>query len=189
MEALKPGQILVSHLWYTPDYIKMMQKHNVRCFFMIRNPRDIVVSMAFYMMKQKKHALHEQYAAEHKIENRIRLAISGTQDRVGISIGQKLERYAGWLDSNAMVVRFEDIIGARGGGTEARQTAIIRSIFDHLGMEMVEDEINRYSRSLFSAESPTFRKGMIDQWKDYFDDEIEELYRQETCDWLPIYSY
>jgi hypothetical protein len=189
MGVLRPGQILVSHLWYSPAYIEILHRHNVRCLLMIRDPRDVVLSMAFYISKQKKHFLHKMYASEPVLANRIKLAILDSEASRGLSIGQKLERFAGWLSSGALVVRFEDLVGIHGGGTQARQTAALRSIFAYLEMDFGEDEIDGYSRRLFTVESPTFRKGGIGQWREFFDDEIEEMYRQETDGWLSVYGY
>jgi hypothetical protein len=189
MSSLRPGQILAAHLWYSPAYIESLRIHNVRCLFMIRDPRDVVVSMAFYLSNQRRHALHAEFTAKPEFEDRIKLAVLGSPAGRLKSIGQKLESYAGWLSSDALAVRFEDLVGARGGGTEARQAATLRSIFSYLEIDVRDDEIDRYARNLFSPLSPTFRKGGIGQWRDYFNDEIEGLYQQETEAWLSVYGY
>jgi sulfotransferase 6B1 len=97
--------------------------------------------------------------------------------------------YAGWLRSNALVVRFEDLVGAGGGGDADRQAETVRAIYRHIGMSIEDAFVARICRRLFSSESPTFRKGSIGQWRDLFDDDLEELFERTAGDMMRAYGY
>ncbi len=84
------------------------------------------------------------------------------------------------------MVRFEELIGARGGGDDDTQARTIRAIYDHLG---VEPRHARLSERLFSSASPTFRKGQIGSWRESFDPELEALFEREAGRWMEVYGY
>ena len=104
------------------------------------------------------------------------LLLRGDRDRGVVPTATKLERYAGWLDSGALVVRFEDLVGSAGGGADAARDATLRSIFEHLGAEVDDALVAGIGRRLFSSKSPTFHRGAIGQWRTHFDPEIEAAF-------------
>ena len=97
---------------------------------MIRDPRDIVVSQMFYVLKRKRHSHHQHFSSLNSDREKLMTAIKGEPSVNTTSIGERLEKYSGWLDSGAFVVRFEDLIGYRGGGSEDKQRMVLKSIFD-----------------------------------------------------------
>ena len=78
--------------------------------------------------------LHGLFAGQASPRDMVLLAIRGDPARGAVSIGRKLERFAGWMDGGAAVIRFEDLIGAAGGGDDGRQLGALRTIYDHLGL-------------------------------------------------------
>ena len=83
------------------------------------------------------------------------------------------------------MVRFEELIGARGGGNDETQARTIRAIYDHLGLAVPA----RLSERLFSSASPTFRRGQIGGWRESFDAGLEALFQQEAGNWMEVYGY
>src|SRR2546427_9566314 len=43
LAKLRPGQILISHLHFRPEYRSLLHAGGIRCIFLIRDPRDIIV--------------------------------------------------------------------------------------------------------------------------------------------------
>ena len=65
---------------------------------------------------------------------RLRLSIVGDPERNIASIAERLDRYAGWLTSGALVVRFEDLVGPDGGGEAESQREAVARLYDYVGL-------------------------------------------------------
>jgi sulfotransferase 6B1 len=106
-----------------------------------------------------------------------------------LGIAERLDRYAGWLTSGCLVVRFEDLVGSAGGGDDDSQHAAVSGIYRYLGLEDDDALVRSVCGRLFSSDSPTFRRGSIGGWRDAFDDELEAIFeRSVTGHWEP-YGY
>jgi len=189
LDRLRPGQVLMTHLHHTPELEEALRARDIRTVFLVRDPRDVVVSEANYLARRRDHRLHDLFAAQVTPKDKLLLVIRGDPAQGAVSIGRKLERYSGWLDSGAAVVRFEDLIGAAGGGEDSRQLGALRAIYGHLGLAADEATLRAIQAELHSEESPTFHKGAIGAWRKAFDQEVAEAFRAET-DGLPArYGY
>lgn len=89
LRALKPGQILVSHLHYSTERSKVIEEHGARCIFMIQDPRDIVVSRAHYVIQTKKHPYHFLLKGK-SLKERIQLGILGDPETGYLGIREVL---------------------------------------------------------------------------------------------------
>jgi sulfotransferase family protein len=185
VRAQRPGQVLVAHLPFDPSYPALLE--DVKTLFVIRDPRDVAVSLAHYIGGRGDHPLHFAYSARPDERSRIELAVLGDADArpPAPALESLLASFSGWLESGAAVVRFEELIGSRGGGDDDVQERTIRTIYDHLGMRPPA----RVSERLFSSASPTFRKGRIGAWREAFDPELEALFEREAGPWMEIYGY
>jgi len=188
--GLRRGQVAMSHLHHTPDHAEILSREGLVTIFLVRDPRDIVVSEAVYLASgDRRHRLHPMFASQPDAKERILLLLRGDSEHGVVAMGRKLERYAGWLDSGALVVRFEDLVGSSGGGDDERQRAALRSIFAHLGLPEEDIDIRSLAAHLFSAKSPTFHRGAIGQWRQQFDPEIEAAFRESVGDAMARYGY
>jgi hypothetical protein len=187
---LRPGQVVAAHLHFDPAYPAMLERAGVSTIFLIRDPRDVVVSEAHYLSTNREHRLHGLFARQAGFVEALRLVIAGDEEHGVVGIGRKLERYGGWLTGGALVVRFEDLIGQAGGGDAAAQLKAIRSVFGHLGLETDDAFASSVAGRLFSSSSPTFRKGAIGSWRPHFDDpDIRELFEREAGPHMAAYGY
>ncbi len=189
LSRLRPGQIIVSHLRFDPAFREISERRGVKGLFLIRDPHDMVVSKAFFVTRETKHQQHGLFAERLDVKEKIRLAIEGDPEHDVVSIGDRLRYYDGWLDSGFLTVRFEDLVGVEGGGDPAIQEAAVKSIFDHLGIDLDEAGLSTISARVFSQKSPTFRKGAIGQWRQLFDPELKELFDRVTGEELDRYGY
>jgi sulfotransferase family protein len=186
---LRPGQVVLAHLPFDGSLPGALDALSVSTLFLIRNPKDVVVSEAHYLRSNARHRLHRRFMQQGGIRDMILLAIRGDRQSGVISIGEKLERYQGWLDSGALVVRFEDLIGSAGGGTRETQLSTIKSIYHHLGLGEDEGFLSTVAERLFFTGSPTFRRGAIGGWRKHFDGEIEEAFAESVGDRVVSYGY
>jgi hypothetical protein len=185
VRELRPGQVALAHIPFKDEYPVLLE--DVKTIFAIRDPRDIAVSLAHYIGGRGDHPLHFAYTERPDERSRIELAILGDAEArpPAPSLESLLAGFSGWLDSGALVVRFEDLIGSRGGGDDATQDLTLRAIYDRVGIERPQGLAER----LFSSASPTFRKGRIGQWRDSFDPGLEALFEREAGSWMEMYGY
>ena len=186
---LDPGQIVVSHLHYTDNRLETLAEEGVKILFMIRDPRDVVVSESFYIRRKKNHYLHPLFAREPDLRHALILGIQGDAAAGYPSFGERLGYFAGWMRDPVYVVRFEDLIGEEGGGGQETQVEVIRGLFDFLGINLSETEIQAIRGNLFSDVSPTFRKGKIGEWRKHFDEEIQALFKETAGEMMVRYGY
>lgn len=176
LRRLRPGQIVVSHLRFDPGFPSVVRRRAARSIFLVRDPRDIVVSEVHYICKAGDHRHHDLFASLPGMKERLRLAIAGDTSHDVPSIAERLDAFGGWLDSGSLLVRFEDLVGPEGGGDRRSQLRAVRSVYDHLGVEADDRLVRSVCARLFSATSPTFRRGAIGAWRDALDPELRALF-------------
>lgn len=189
LRKLAPGQVAVAHLPFEPDYPDALRTNRTGALLLVRDPRDIVLSQAHYAVTRPDHPFHEAFARCATLEDRIRVAIDG-DDATGLaSVAQRLDRYAGWMRGHALLVRFEDLVGPQGGGSRDRQRSVVRDIYGHLGIDDGDALVDNVCDRLFSGDSPTFRRGAVEQWRSQFDEAMVAHFNAAAGDRLSAYGY
>ncbi|MBM3777388.1 MAG: sulfotransferase domain-containing protein [Acidimicrobiia bacterium] len=95
-----------------------------------------------------------------------------------------------WLtDPRTCCIRFEDLIGPRGGGSEERQHRTVRRVMEFLGAEASEHRVRGISEALFSDRTRTFDKGQTGAWRQAFSTRHVELFREVSGDLLATMGY
>ena len=62
-------------------------------------------------------------------------------------------------------------------------------IYDHISVPTSDAFIMDVCDRLFSSDSPTFRRGVIGQWRERFDDETSSLFQSTVGDAMEPYGY
>jgi hypothetical protein len=189
LARLRPGQVAIAHLPYHESYREILSRHDVKTIFVMRDPRDIVVSQVHYTERLAHHPHHDAFSRRPAGREQLELAILGDPDAGIPSIRERLDRYAGWLNTADLAVRFEDLVGPAGAGDRGRQEHAIRSIYNLLHMEVDDAFVQRICDSLFSGDSPTFRKGTIAQWRRDFDPEMAATFERAVDGAMDPYGY
>ncbi len=189
LASLKPGEFLLAHLYHSPEREKILQRMGIPTVFVVRDPRDIVVSDTFFILRWKEHPLHDFFRQQKTLKDQLRLAILGYPPLNYPSIEEKLRRFSGWLQGNALVVRFEHLVGPQGGGDPETQVRTLRDLFEYLGISVSHALLESIARRMFFSKSPTFRKGAVRQWQNYLDEELQTLFYETAGSWLKVYGY
>jgi sulfotransferase family protein len=74
---LRPGQVVVAHLPYEPGYRETIARRGASALFLIRDPRDVVVSEAHYVASTPSHRAHEVFARQPTLRDAHLLVIRG----------------------------------------------------------------------------------------------------------------
>ncbi len=168
LAGLGEGKIAATHIPYSPEMQGLLESLDVRMLLAIRDPRDVAVSLAFHIGREKSHRLHELFATMTP-EERILATIRGVTQKgqtVLESLSRRFRSVLPWIEWPAcLMVRFEDLVGPSGGGTIEQQLASLQSICVHL--RVAPPHLPGIAGKLFGG-GPTFRKGTIAQWRTCF---------------------
>ncbi len=143
----------------------------------VRDLRDVVVSYAHWLMY---HPLPKSLKAPKSLDKKLMWIIQGGRTSEYASSISNIYRHGvealRWMqDSDVYVVRFEDLCGEKGGGSEERQREVIQGLADHLDISMTDEKLEAIIGSLWGETENTlakkkgsFRKGKIGSWKGAF---------------------
>ena len=188
IKCLKNGEYLIGHRKFDENFNRMLEKNKIPHFLIVRDPRDVVVSKAFYIARTPEHAFCS-YFNNIDSPKRFIAAIKGVPGesgdapakRYGVpSIAEIYKQYLPWLrEKRCLLIRFEDIVGNRGGGNDEKQFLELRRIAKHLKMPLKDLELKEIAFKTFNEKSLTFRKGQIGDWVNWLDDEMLSLLKKE----------
>lgn len=173
---IKPGEIISSHFDYDSeleDYL--LDKGALKIIFLARDPRDVVISDMYYILKRPDHGYHT-ILNRMKTEKEMLIALIQGKDEIR-PIDKQIHRFSGWINPRVLYVKFEDLVGHGGGGSETLQREAIRMIYSHLDIEIDEEMLSFIASNCRSSKSQTFRKGTINNWKHQFDDDIKNEFK------------
>jgi len=177
-----------SHLIYTQYDESILNNFHTTKFFMYRDPRDQIVSFAYYMIKSWPHVVQNL-----SFDEIIMLLIKSKKLYIHWpnlnGIAEFYRAFLPWKNSEEIcIIRFEDLVGPQGGSSDAIQFKTIKKIVTHLGLDTEEkkiramaqnindythkkiypvDKVVEYQNNLFGG-SPTFRSGQIGAWRNNF---------------------
>lgn len=180
MKLLEKEEILYGHRHFEEELNNILSKNKISHVLIVRDPRDVVVSLAFYLPKrpEQKDFPDIQNLSQHE---RLMACIKGIDDTIDLpSIAKRYKDYIPWLnDDNCLVIKFEDLIGSHGGGDDKKQLETLRRITEHVGISFGERELKEIASKTFNERSATFRKGQIGDWANWLDDDMLDILKKD----------
>jgi hypothetical protein len=198
-----PGDIGYGHVHAFPQAVERLCRPGYAAYFILRDPRDVVVSHVHYVAEMAPDHIHHRYYHEvlQTLDDRLRASITGVSvEQLARASGGKpvyeplpdirarFEPYLGWLrHPEVLVLRYEDFIGDR---SEA-----LGRVLDHAVTRGFKPAIDRpaalqvLEESIDPARSPTFRSGKVGGWQKSFTSEHNELFARLAGDLLSNLGY
>ncbi|MGK7899288.1 MAG: tetratricopeptide repeat protein [Xenococcus sp. (in: cyanobacteria)] len=195
-QALPQGTI-GTHLYIDyPTYLSIPKPESYKTFFVLRDPRDAVVS--WYFSAKYSHNLISVIP-----ELRRDLAQLNLSDGLKYII-DRLEEFSyfkaqrSWLtiddyQPNIAIFRYEDLVSSN--------NSFIRKLFRYLNIEIPEEELTalcekhkfeNITKGRTQGEeniNSHYRKGISGDWKNYFDSSTLNYFQQVTGDLVEILGY
>lgn len=173
LQSLPHGMQISGHVPYCAALDEMLQEFRYKHVVIVRDPRDVLVSFLHYVMKQG-HSLSADFTVLAE-PARVSLAIKGgdapLSGRNIVGLGEAFRSILAWRHSrDCLIIRFEDLIGEKGGGSLETQLCTVKNMCDYLEIPATESLLKSVCLQVFSSDSPTFRKGMIGAWRDELPD-------------------
>lgn len=180
LNLVPEGSVVSAHCVYSPSFGDLLREQDLRMVCILRDPRDTAFSHMRYLQERPRHPAFEEYMALANDHERLLHSIQGGW--LGAHRLRSLdERYRGFVDwereAGAELVKFEDLVGPEGGGSEEAQREATRRVADYLGIELGENELNEVCGGLF-GKGRTFRKGQSGSWQAGFSPEHEEAVKE-----------
>ena len=202
LRRLLPGDIAYGHVHAFPDAVSYLCQDGMATFFILRDPRDVVVSHVHYIAEMAPSHIHHRYYHQvlEDFDQRLKASIVGVpvekleqaDDKPVLeplpNIRERFEPYMGWLDlPEVLVLHYEDFLSDR--------QPTIQRVLEHAvqgGFQpcLPFDEAARIlEASIEPQRSPTFRSGKAGGWRSAFTDEHRQLFEQVAGDLVARLGY
>ncbi len=195
LRRLRPGCSIRAHAFHFPELDEYLRESSIKTITIVRDPRDVCVSDAFYVACTPGHRLHAHYR-DLDDSGRIMASIVGVGsgelggDDPSLGISEHYRRFLPWLERGpGIVVRFEDLVGPRGGGSDEGQLEAVRGIIQHLEIDVELAELEWIRGDVFWERASTFRKGQVGSWKDLFTSDHVGAFEASFGDLLGRFGY
>ena len=192
-----PASTIAIHLYVDyVTYAAIPKPESLKTFFILRDPRDIVVSWYF----SAKYSHKPVYPIPELRRNLDQLDMQGglkylidAWDGFGLFDAQRSWMARGQTDENVKVFRFEDF--------SADNRLFLWDLLEYLDITLPEQEFEAlYDRHKFSQlakgrqqgvenTQSHFRKGISGDWKNHFDEPVTAYFQEVTGDLLEVLGY
>lgn len=196
------ASIIRSHLMYCDEVLSILSEFDVRLLFIYRDLRDVALSHARWVTQEERIFLHDVYVQKETFDEQLMSSIMGVplgtpfaSNASHPDIGTDFSRWQGWVtNSQTLAVKFEDLVGERGGGDEAKRLHLVEHIMDHLEISISTSEIkSRFASQVMNPEeSHTFQKGgkgTIGGWQKFFKESHKQAFKRVAGDILIDLGY
>lgn len=180
-------EFCVTHAIASQENIAIVENKGFRGIFIYRDPRDQIVSLAYYIKNLNSEWPNlTDLTIDHLIEELIvnipiiKNTNLWSMDELNMfkGIDTFYYSYLDWLHHPLIYsTTFEKLVGVRGGGSQEEQLKEINNIANHLGYTLSYQELLQISDSLF-GNSSTFRNGRVGSWKSHFSEKQKQLFKQ-----------
>ena len=184
LRTVNRGQYATGHFPHDPALSGLLAQLEFASLLCLRDPRDIAVSAVNYVVAMPSHDLHRRFTTAYAtFDERLMATILGFPaselGRGQEDIGARIGRYAPWLAEPATcVVRYEELIGPAGGGSEEDQRAAVARVAAHVGRPLDGAALEKVRARVWSAGSSTFAGGRTGGWRERFTPEHVEAFKR-----------
>lgn len=189
-KSCRDGDYIITHAGYTDNLLQKAINLNFRPVLVIRDPRAVLNSFVKYIDSTQNHPLHS-FFSKLNLEDKYFFGLYGGKTSSGILLQSLITRCCAlenWrLHQSVLTVRFEDLVGDKGGGSNAKQLECLERIF--LFAQLEKEHIYKVQQSLFGTGRHTFRSGQINAWESEIPSDIIPHINQNLTSVLDRWAY
>ena len=190
------GMFVTAHARFHPDLQVLLRDLQLRHVLLIRDPRDVVVSHAFFVKHMSLHPQHTYFMDVLTTDaERIMASIRGFGPAMAdndsfISIPDIFAKFSRWLDDpSVLIVRFEDLVGVQGGGESKTQLENITAIAHFIDRPLSQTQVKDIAQRMYGKGGLTFRKGQTGDWRNHFTAAHKQAFKEVAGDLLIRFGY
>lgn len=187
--CVKDNQFITAHVGYTKDIYYAVNDYSLKPIVVIRDPRAVLNSFVHYVQTLKRHVLYGEFSNLSVVE-KYEAALYGRRFKAAVlqPINLRCRSLDPWIyNSEALLVKFEDLVGAGGGGSKDRQIQALEQLCSYARLDTSKAEY--VADSLFGPGKSTFRKGTVDSWRDEMPVNIQRASSDELRGLLGAWGY
>ncbi|MBN1815505.1 MAG: hypothetical protein JXA14_26975 [Anaerolineae bacterium] len=179
---LEHGQFVQAHACFSHQLVDLLSEMQIKAFLILRDPRDVVISHANFVVQRPQHFLYQAYSPLSE-SDRIMTSIVGIRpttagEPVLLNICERYQTITPWLSHPInYTTYFEKLVGPRGGGSADAQLREISNIAQHLGLRHSARDIDRVAERIFGG-TFTFRKGHTGAWQSKLTDDHKQAIKK-----------
>lgn len=177
LRMLRPGDFLSIHAPYSLPLASLLMEQNIPVIYLIRDPRDVALSLVPYV-RRGRHRLARVLDGMSD-GDAFRFAVLGGPGEGSDGLLPLKERFNSIVAWEAyrpsLRVKFEEIVGATGGGSDTLLAQTLELIADHIGLPASAAPSESERRSLFGVtrvdrlarrrSTHGFRQGQVEGWR------------------------
>ena len=186
-KVLLPGKFIIGHVPFSSEAQDVQKKYVDISITIIRDPRDMILSMLRHIKERTHHhGFNYLFNVLTNDTDRFFAVAEGYENSYGKMIGveKMLNSMLHWQKSKSNIcVKFEDIIGIKGGGESYLQLKTMKTLLSFIGQTLSDENLEKLVEDTF-GKSSTFRKGQIYGWKDVLSDEDNKKFERRFQDLL-----
>ena len=164
-------EYIIGHMPYSDGGKCLVEKYISKTITIVRDPRDMALSMLSHIRERPLHMAYSYLFNQiQDDQKRLEAIVKGYENEFGYLVGLN-EMYSSMLlwgyQQNNLILRFEDLVGKKGGGTDDLQFKSVKAIAQHIGIldQFSNEKISSIGSQSF-GKTTTFRKGQIGRWVD-----------------------
>lgn len=195
LKGLRNNRYLGGHLVADEAVQDRVAQSGVKLLTILRDPRAVIVSGANYVLEATQLRDRDEALALFPDKDAILRAMVFGNGEPGEKfyfpeIGERYAAYARWWDAPmGHTVRFEDLIGGRGGGDDDRQVDEVAGVLQYLGYGADQQTSRTLAAQLFSEKAITFRTGRIDSWREELPADLAAEVERRCAVWMDRLGY
>lgn len=185
-DCIDSGGYIFHHFIASPSYRQLYRdRPELIPIVMIRDLRDVIIANLYDKWDNVGQLIGEDKDMDTRLLHILRFPECLEQHDTLFNAKNALF----WIrNKKTHVVRFENLVGEHGGGTDAKQRRAIIAIAKHLKLNPSSQTINRIQDNIFGS-TPTFRRGQIGEWKTHFKPAHKQLFKEKFGELLIAFGY
>ncbi len=192
LQAIPDGTIVSPLYIRASDFLESYRNRPFRAFYVIRDPRDLVVSDYFSL--KDTHPIQNEYYAEWRYRLNCMDQESGIMARIENMDWNFFEPLRGWAEvkhPDIRIIKFEDFFGPEQRGQFLELLAFLQlDVSESLVDKLLEKRSFANKAKQKNKEGKShYRSGKVGDWRNYFTDAHVNRFKEVAGDLLTTLGY
>lgn len=174
------------------EYVSTFKKNKIKVLFLIRDFRDQFISLWHWWKKYNDEAyIPVQHLQTHDqwieiLTNRMQFFNAPINQPIFFYSDRIFTRLP-WIDiaiedpNFCCLIKYENLIGPKGGGSIDSQIREVLKIAKHIGHKCTVRKAHLLAEIINNkifGDSPTYRQGSIGDWKRLFNEDLKQIFKE-----------
>lgn len=187
LSSLTEASYITAHVPFDDDIEAVLEKQHCVSICVIRDPRAIVSSFIRYAEKQSAHPAHKAIKSMNVVEA-VKYVVDGDHVSGLNTLAMRCKDIEEWNGcGNVSQIRYEDLIGERGGGDENIKSEKIALLCKMLQID--DEKRAMIDAGLYGGGRSTFDRGKIYGWKEHLPAEGVDYIERHAGEYLALWGY